>query len=199
MTLPHALILAAGASRRFGSPKALANFNGYRLIDLTVNRAKEIVGEHFTVVLGAHADAISTATGLPEQQVARHTTWTLGMAESLKFGISALPQHSIAAMVMLVDQPLIDAAALRQLVAAWQKNPQQPAAAEYSGDIGAPCILPREIFPAVMNLSGDKGAKALLRSLPLVSRIAMPSAEFDIDTPDDLQQASLRTKNHRGT
>lgn len=187
---PHGVLLAAGASRRFGAVKALARFESRSLIELAVDRARSVVGNDLTVVLGAHADAILASGALAEITVRRHDSWGNGLAESLRHGLLALPPSAPAALVMLVDQPLVTATDLRTLIDAWRQDPTRAAAAEYSGDVGAPCILPRQSFPQLLELHGDRGAKALLRDMPGLARVPMPNAALDVDTQADL--ASLR-------
>ncbi len=185
---PHVLLLAAGASRRFGSPKALAPWGDRTLIELAVERARSVVGTDITIVLGAHAEAILALVSTQGIALCRHEGWGQGLAESLKHGVQAIPATAPAALVMLVDQPLVTADDLQSLIDAWRSNREQPAAAEYAGDIGAPCILPRHTFPAVLELRGDRGAKPLLRAMPKVTRVAIPNAAFDVDTPRDLER-----------
>lgn len=183
-------MLAAGASSRFGSPKALAKLDTATLLELALRRARAVVGEDFTVVLGAQADTIRATLNLPESQIAVHDTWDRGLAESLKYGVSQVPAPSSAALIMLMDQPAVSTADLNTLIAAWQARPETAAAAYYAGDIGAPCILPRTLFAPLRDLHGDRGAKPLLHRLAEVTRVPMPSAEFDIDTRDDLARAA---------
>lgn len=186
----HALVLAAGASSRFGSPKALAKLDTATLLELALRRARAVVGEDFTVVLGAQADTIRATLNLPESQIVVHDVWDRGLAESLKYGVSQVPAPSSAALIMLMDQPAVSTADLNTLIAAWQARPETAAAAYYAGDIGAPCILPRTLFAPLRDLHGDRGAKLLLHRLAEVTRVPMPSAEFDIDTRDDLARAA---------
>ncbi len=182
----HALILAAGAARRYGAPKALAKLGDRRLLDLAIARAQALVDGRYTVILGAHASTIIAAIDLAPRHVVTHESWTLGLAESLKHGLRSLPADADAALVMLVDQPAITDDDLHNLAVAWLVDPTKPAAAEYAGDIGAPCILPRHLFGAAMQLTGDRGAKALLRAVDGLTRVPMDSAAYDVDTPDDL-------------
>jgi CTP:molybdopterin cytidylyltransferase MocA len=186
MQNPHALLLAAGAARRFGTPKALALLNGRSLIELAAARAQDAAGDAVTIVLGAHATDILARVHLPAATICHHTGWSDGLAESLKCGLQAVPTAAPAVLVTLVDQPLVTADHLRQLIQAWRTKPSAAAVAEYAGGIGAPCVLPRGLFTAVSLLSGDRGARALLRALPEVTRVAIPEAEFDVDTPADL-------------
>ncbi len=187
---PHGVLLAAGASRRFGSIKALARFESRSLIELAVERARSVVGNQLTVVLGAHADAILATGVLADITVLRHESWGNGLAESLRHGLLAVPPSAPAALIMLVDQPLVTTTDLRSLIDTWLQDPTRAAAAEYAGDVGAPCILPRQSFAQLLELRGDRGAKALLRDMPGLARVPMPNATLDVDTPADLD--SLR-------
>lgn len=185
----HGLVLAAGASSRFGSPKALARLGDATLLEHALRRARAVLGDEFTVILGARAEEIRRSLRLDDVSIAVHDAWSLGLAESLKYAVGCVPASSSAALIMLVDQPAVNTADLRSLIGAWRPRPETAAAAYYAGDVGAPCILPRALFPAVGALSGDRGAKSLLRSLVALTQVPMADAEFDIDTPDDLARA----------
>jgi CTP:molybdopterin cytidylyltransferase MocA len=106
----------------------------------------------------------------------------------LRLGIDALPAGADAALVLLSDQPDVDARALRRLIAAWQSRPAAAAAARYAGRVGVPAILPRRSWGEVRALEGDVGARALLRGKPGVTLVEMPEAAFDVDTPLDLRR-----------
>jgi molybdenum cofactor cytidylyltransferase len=95
-------------------------------------------------------------------------------------------------LITLLDQPLVTAKEVRQLIEVWASAPDRPAAAEYAdGQVGAPCVLPSHWFSAISQLQGDRGANALLRASEDVLRVPMPSAAHDVDTPDDLARLSL--------
>jgi CTP:molybdopterin cytidylyltransferase MocA len=91
-------------------------------------------------------------------------------------------------LVTLVDQPNVDAAALRRLIAAWRRRPSAPAAAHYAGRAGVPAILPRRSWAALYGLRGDAGARAVLRDAASLTLVAMPEAALDVDTREDLAQ-----------
>jgi molybdenum cofactor cytidylyltransferase len=192
MTAPFALVLAAGASRRFGSPKALALFRGRSLLELAIERVRSVAGDRFAVVIGADADALLPALVLAPHQIIRHDAWRAGQSSSLCAGLAKAPSDAAGLLITLLDQPLVTAKELRQLLEVWASAPDRPAAAEYAeGQIGAPCVLPRHWFAAISQLQGDRGANALLRASKDVSRVPMPSAAHDVDTPDDLARLSL--------
>jgi CTP:molybdopterin cytidylyltransferase MocA len=124
------------------------------------------------------------------ETVVANQRWREGLATSLRAGLTAVPPTMRAVLVLLVDQPRVDAAALTRLLAAWRRRPGVPAAACYGGRTGVPAILPRRHWRALRSLHGDQGARALLRDAATITLVDMPEAALDIDTPADL--AKLR-------
>lgn len=191
------VLLAAGGSSRLRQPKQLVR-RGLRpllLHALATARGALDRDETTVVVLGASAlrlrrvlqrGARSARSGAGSTRVAYNARWSTGLAGSLRAGLDALPGATSAALVLLVDQPDVDAAALRRLIAAWRRRPGVPAAARYSSRVGVPAILPRRVWGAVRALDGDAGARALLRGASALTIVDMPEAELDIDTPEDL-------------
>jgi molybdenum cofactor cytidylyltransferase len=150
-----------------------------------------------TVVLGAHADAVRRGVverlAPPRPSVVVCPDWERGMAHSLRCGLAALatagtpPEGPSAVLVMLGDTPYITADDLQRLIEAWRASPDIPAAAAYDGTLGAPCILPRAVWPEVMTLEGDQGAGAWLRARQakgiVITRVPVADAARDIDLP----------------
>jgi CTP:molybdopterin cytidylyltransferase MocA len=89
-------------------------------------------------------------------------------------------------LVQLVDQPRVDADALRRLLNAWRRRPQTAAAACYDNRAGVPAVLPRSSWRSVRALRGDSGARALLRGAHTLTLVDMPQAAVDLDTPEDV-------------
>jgi CTP:molybdopterin cytidylyltransferase MocA len=184
------VLLAAGGSSRLGRPKQLVRRNRRPLLLNAVLVAREALGPNARIVVVLGADALRLRAVLrreaPHVRVALNARWSLGLASSLRAGIAALPASAAAAIVLLVDQPDVDAAALRRLIAAWHRHPAAPAASRYAGKVGVPAILPRRTWPAARALEGDVGARALLRGHRFATLVDIPEAAFDVDTVDDL-------------
>lgn len=193
-----AVLLAAGGSRRLGTPKQLLRRRIRPLLVSAVEALHAATGGPVIVVVGAHALRLRGAlrrAGAPSI-VVHNSGWSTGLAGSLRAGLNAIGSAAEAALICLTDQPDVDAMALGRLIAAWQRRPHAPAAARYGGRVGVPAILPRRSWRAVAGLAGDEGARALLRGHANITIVEMPEAAFDVDTPTDaarLRQAGAPT------
>jgi len=183
----HMIILAAGASRRFGRPKQLARVAGVPMLQQVMSQAQAFAGPAVTVVLGANAADIVQGLSRSGASIVINRDWDEGIASSIRAGIKSLPSQCAAALLLLADQPAVTSSDLQRLADSWRRDEQVIAAARYGDSCGVPAIFPRSYFPVLMALRGDRGAQALLRSpKSRCSAVPMPSAAFDIDTPEDL-------------
>ena len=143
------------------------------------------------VVLGANAATIAPAlVGLTSVAIVINPDWEEGLASSLAVGLSAfLADDSCdAVLVTLADQPLVDGAALRRLITAFDDEHRIVASA-YDDTIGVPAVFGREHFDDLMRLTGDRGAGSWLRARQNeVTRVPLYSAAIDIDRPSDVAQ-----------
>jgi len=181
--------MAAGESRRWGADnKLLAPIEGRPMIRNTAEAVLKSAVRPLLVVTGHDADGIARALeGLP---VSFHPApdFADGMSASLKAGIAAVPAHCDAALICLGDMPFVSAATFDRLAEAYEG--QAALFPTYRGQRGNPVVLSRALFGAIRNLSGDKGARELLRSIPdQVAEIAVddPGTLRDVDRPDALR------------
>lgn len=185
--VPHVLVLAAGAARRFGSPKQLARVGGESLLQRAVTRATGVAGHGVTVVLGAHAAEIAPMLRHSGASVVVNRQWDEGIASSIRCGVSHLPGASEAVLITLADQVAVSGFDLQRLIASWRQQPDQVVAASYGGQAGVPAIFPSHCYPALQELRGDAGARLVLRQMSdRLVRVPMPNAGVDVDTPEDL-------------
>jgi len=184
----HILILAAGDSRRLDCPKQLLAFDGEPLLHRVCRQALTL-GSPVSVVLGARAaDMNRTIHDLPLMRI-DNTDWREGLASSLRAGLLSLPATADAALVLLCDQAALGESDWQCLIETWCREPRMIAAAKYDdGHYGVPALFPRAQYASLLALSGDRGARELLNdaSMPVIG-VDMPAAEFDLDTPADIE------------
>ncbi|WP_328416703.1 nucleotidyltransferase family protein [Micromonospora sp. NBC_00389] len=184
------LLLAAGAGRRFGTPKALLSYRGRLLVEhaaaiLTAADCRPIV-----VVLGAQADRVRASTRLPS--VVLNDDWTTGMGSSLRAGLSALTSGTaVAAVVTLVDMPGLTPEAVRR-VARDATADSLTVATYQDGRRGHPVLLGRHHWAGVASAAtGDRGARDYLRAQGDAVRL-VPCADVADDTDVDLPEQAAR-------
>lgn len=190
------LILAAGAATRYGSAKQLAHLEGISLVRRAVLTAQE-AGTEPVVVIGAYADKVRAELAAASQvRLIENPDWAEGMGSSIATGVRALVQRRpvpSAVVILLADQPCVGAPALRALIDLHREAPGHPLASSYGDgqEWGPPCLFPAGLFPELVSLSGERGARAVLeRHLGQVRRLPFPDAGWDIDTPEDLVRAA---------
>src|SRR5688572_7591287 len=183
---PWVVLLAAGGSRRFGSPKQLVTFAGQTLLRRATGVALACRPAGCVVVLGASARRLELGlAGLPVTVVVNRR-WRGGLSTSVAAGIAALPARAGAALLLLADQPALGPDDLERLVAAWRRAPRTIVASRHGDILGPPAIFPRTLFPELRRLRGDEGARRLLRDpARRVIEVGMPAAAIDIDRPAD--------------
>jgi CTP:molybdopterin cytidylyltransferase MocA len=183
------LILAAGAGRRFGSPKQLALLDGRPLLEhaLAAMAAATRVERAVVVVLGCGAEEIRARVELHGAQALICADWEEGQAASLRAGVAALAEQVDAIVVTLGDQPAIDPRAIDRVVNA-RTNAAVALRAGYGGRPGHPVLLERPLFAAVSGLRGDEGARTLLSGVtaPLIACDGLGS-DIDVDTVEQLR------------
>lgn len=184
-------MLAAGASRRFGSQKLLAPLREKPIVRWTVENVLGACPDEVVVVLGREGVAVREALhGLAVRFVVNEH-WEEGMSSSLGAGISALPYEIDAAMIALGDQPGIEADVMRRLIEAHGASSFPIAAPSYRGERGNPVVFAVELFPELLAIRGDRGAKGVIDRDP--SRVALVHFDMapptDVDTRADLRRA----------
>lgn len=183
----HVVVLAAGASTRFGSPKQLVRIHGRPLLHRAVAHACEIAGQGVLVVLGAHAAELAPLLRHSSAAVIVNREWSEGLASSIRNAIAHLPASCDGVLLLLADQAAVTVGDLRRLCGAWRRQPAWIAASRYESTIGVPAIFPRSLFSELASLRGDRGARDLLRRhSDRIIGVELANAAIDIDTPEDL-------------
>jgi len=195
-----AVLLAAGRSTRMGGPdKLLATIDGEPMVRRALRTLQAVPLAPIAVVLGAApraAEAVQAAlAGLPAY-VACTAPESADQQVSVDAGLRALPPDLDAIVVMLSDQPLLDAADLRWLIAQWRALPRGCAAVPvFRGRRGNPVILDRAMRAPILAAGPSTGARGHLAGHPeRVRRVEVPNDHYvvDVDTTDDLARLAER-------
>lgn len=181
------LLLAAGAGRRFGMPKALVRYRDRLFVEHAADALHQGGCEPVVVVLGALAADVRSTAVLSGSLVVDNPSWESGMGSSLRAGLSALSTSDCAAVVVLpVDTPGVTAAAVARLAAL--ASPTALARATYDGVPGHPVLIGRDRWDGVAELAtGDAGARPYLARHEVTAVACEDVAKGgDVDHPDDL-------------
>ena len=178
------VLLAAGSGSRLGRPKALVELDGVRLVDRGIWLLQSGGASPLVVVTGA------AAVSLPPGVITAHNPdWASGMGSSLAAGLRAVPGTCAAAVVALVDQPLVGPGAVARLICAFGGG-ARVAVAAYDGQPRNPVLIAREHWPELIDLAvGDVGARPFLRvhqDLVTLVECADTGRPDDVDTAGDL-------------
>jgi molybdenum cofactor cytidylyltransferase len=172
-----------------GSPKQLLVVRGKPLLELVVEQANASRLDEVVVVLGAAADEIQKRVDMGRARVLLNPDHTSGMASSLKAGISSLGAEVDRVVVILGDQPDVDAALLNRLLDLQASSGLPSAALSFNGLLHPPVVLKRELWADLMSLEGDVGCRAVIRARPeMVARLPVETElthPVDLDTPAD--------------
>lgn len=190
----YGVLLAAGTSSRMGQPKQLLSWQGRPLIRHAAETALASGLAGLVVVLGAEAQAARGAlAGLAGPVVTVECeAYATGQAASLRCGLGALPVAARAAVVLLVDQPLVSSGVIDRLIAIFEASPNAKAVVpRYQGRRGNPVLLAAALFPELQLLAGDVGARAVLAAHAEAVRwldLDDPAVLLDADTPEMFAQ-----------
>lgn len=186
------ILLAAGNSSRMGRPKQLLRWGEQTLIEHQIQTLAQ-TGENVIVVLGANADLIMPFLNKHSLTIVINDAWKSGMASSIVCGISEvnlLYPTADAALITLVDQPLIPAGHFKNLMNALRRGCQQiVASASAEGWLGVPALFDKCYFDELLSLRGEKGAKSLIQKYPnQVEALECNEIVKDIDTLEAYQE-----------
>ena len=180
------LVLAAGASHRFGAPKQLAQLDGRPLLEHVLRAMAAADLDRLVVVLGSQADEVLARVDLHGAEPVLCGRWAEGQSASLACGLAHLaPESPAAVVVALGDQPLLSPEAVRRVVAALDGG--SAARATYDGRPGHPVVIEASLLPELRDVTGDVGARALLQRAG-VREVTCDDlgGGADVDTPGEL-------------
>jgi molybdenum cofactor cytidylyltransferase len=194
--MKHAIvILAAGRSSRLGQPKQLLPFKGTTLIGHCITTARN-VAENVIVVTGAGKMQVDAEVGKTGVVLIHNEAWEEGMASSIRCGLSYLTEHfteTNSVIFMVCDQPFVTAELLQDMIREKERSGKAIVASFYSDITGTPVLFDKTIFPELMALKGDIGArKIILKDKERTATVAFPLGNVDMDTADDYKKLLMQ-------
>jgi len=194
------VVLAAGLSRRMGQAKLLLLVDGHAILRHAVEAVLAGGVDSAWVVTGPDVEPMAGAlTGL-DVEIVVNPAPEEGQAGSVRAGIAALPATADTALIALGDQPVLAPAIIPALLAARRTTARPIVAPRYLDGQGNPVLFKREIFPELLRLTGDQGARPIIQKDP--ARVEWVELDLpmppDVDTPADYEKirAKLRAGHH---
>ena len=195
-----ATVLAAGSSERMGQLKQLLPVEGQPMVRRVTETVCASGLAQVIVVVGAHAEKVEAAlAGLPVE-VVRNRAWREGMSTSLCTGIGAVRPEIAAVLVVLADQPAVTSGLLQELVERYRATQAAIVAPFYRGRRGNPVLFDRSLFPMLLAVRGDRGAREIIEQhAKQIERVACddPAVVQDVDTLEDFEAATRSARRGR--
>jgi len=190
-----AVVLAAGDSSRFGNTKQLQTIDGISLVERAARLASSVCGNNTLLVTGHDSAAVARSAGEAARYVIVNDRYDDGMSSSIAVATSALAHTAGGILLILADQPLITAGHLQAMLNNWSGGENEIIATTFADTSGPPVLFPSGAFPALTRLTGDQGARSVLRDPRFIVRtIQFEDAAVDIDTPRDLADLSKKVR-----
>lgn len=185
------VILAAGASTRLGEPKQLLKYNDVTLMQHALDEALAAGAQKVFVVLGSGGEEIAGQINKKQANILFNKNWEEGIASSIREGLqqSLLLSANVDVLILMVcDQPYVNAALLKNLVNEYIESGKPIVASQYKDTLGTPVLFHKSFFPQLLKLKGDNGAKKILMdNRDHVQAVRFPLGDIDIDNMADYQ------------
>jgi len=190
------VLLAAGKSSRLGRPKQFLIFEETSLVKKAAKTALKITNK-VMVVTGAFKEKVEEElNGLP-LLFTYNKDFEEGIASSIRNGLSSLMKNfdDLKGVIFIVcDQPYLNSSLLNRLIHKTAETNSAIIGAVYAQTIGTPVLFTRKLFPMLLELKGDNGAKKLIKeNISEVCTVDFPQGEIDIDTLDDFELIKKRS------
>lgn len=189
------VIMAAGASSRFGENKLLQDFLGKPLFAYVLEATAGVLEK--TAVVTGYAPVKEYAETLGFFPV-KNEKPELGVSHTIRLGLEVL-QDCDGVIFATADQPLLSKETFLRLKEAFVAEPNCIHAVSADGKRGNPCLFPEDLFGELVSLEGDVGGGAVIKAHPHRLRLLEVPAEelLDCDTPDSLEKCRKKLENRQ--
>lgn len=188
-----AIVLAAGTSSRMGRPKLLLRLGGKSLLRRTIETLDASPVGDIVVVVSGEIPALADELANTRARLVENHDYRAGMSTSIRSGLAAVRDHTRAVLITPADLPFLTTSAVSRLVDEFQRGSKPVAIVEAGGIKGAPAIFDRSVFHLLEDLTGDVGAREIVRSHPeLVQVVQFEEAYllYDVDTWQEFEVAA---------
>ena len=195
-----AIVLAAGRSTRMGRNKLILPLDGKPVLQRVLDALKHSKVDETVVVLGGGADEVRRSVDLEGTKVVVNRRYSEGMSASIKAGLARMDRSADAAIIVLGDQPFLSAAVVDSLIKAFLTEGAPVVLPVYMGKRRNPVLFARSVFPEIMRIRGDRGAKSVVESHGdniLEVKVEDAGVAMDVDTPSDYERAALLSRRVR--
>lgn len=186
------VILGAGSSSRLGQPKQLLKFQKKTFLQNIIDTITPLDFASKVVVLGANADQILQSIDAEDFKIKINSEWQEGIASSIRTGVrqSLNDNPSLEHILfLLTDQPFVSDQLLNELLKIHLEGNKLITGSKYNNIVGVPAIFARPVFPQLMELSGDLGARYIINQYPDdMAAVDFDMGYFDIDTKEDYRK-----------
>jgi molybdenum cofactor cytidylyltransferase len=185
------VLLAAGKSSRLGRPKQLLLYHQQTLLQHCFQIASASQAQSIVIVLGSDADDIKEKLNGISADAVVNPDWEEGMASSIRFGINYLlgaNQQLEGVVLMVCDQPFVTSSLINNLIQSYRRSGKPIVVSGYDNTFGPPVFFHKSLFPELLQLTGDVGAKAVIKQhADEVAVVSFPHGSMDIDTEADYE------------
>ena len=193
------LVLAAGKSSRMKSIKQLEKINHKNLIDISLNKIRDVFSGTIFCVLGSNADKIKHEITTKNIEFISNINFEKGLSSSIVAGIEYFKKNHYnfdGVFILLADQPALEISYLESIISLFEENMDKIIASNYGNKLGVPAIFPKKNFIDLLLLQGDKGAKDFINQRKKTVICPKKTTNFfDIDTKEDLILFKNQFKN----
>jgi len=188
------ILLAAGESKRFGSPKQIAKWEDKSFIKTIIEKILKTSLNPFFVILGAFKDLIlAELYEYTSLNILINPDWKTGQASSVRVGIESMPNDVEAVVFLLVDQPQINIESINKLIIAYAVSKGKIISYRYKGSNRHPVLFSKPLFSNLMLIGGSAGGRQLFETYPPeFIEITDPFQSIDFDTQEDLDTVRMR-------
>ena len=193
------VIIAAGESKRLGSPKQLLVIEDDTMLNRLVKTVNKALDLPIFLVLGANTALIKPQLPNIKLNIIENKYWQEGMGSSIRKGIQAVvdsAENFNGVLILVCDQPYITKASLQSLIQLQEEKCTPIAASFYANVAGTPALFHKSVFPELLALKGDQGARRIILAREQeLAKLHFEKGVLDIDTPEDYKQLLKEVRN----